>query len=178
MSYAKGAMLQYIKKHKPDLSLEEYLEGSIEGDTVHWEIEDRPVKCAETPEHKREAVLAALSRISPRRRIVIMAAFQIEDAQGKVTTKEDIGISDKLWYEARAMGLKKLRDITSFEGLRVQDEKPNLREECRKLLRQDPTLKPRHLMQLTGCSKTNAHKVRAELKRKENVGSKGQVALR
>ena len=164
MKYAKGAMLMFIKKQKPDLSLEAYLEVETERGLVQREIEDKPVKSAETPEHKRQAVLAALSTISPRRRVVIMAAFQIEDEHGNITTREDIGISDKLWYDAKMMGLKKLRAITSFEGLRVQDDKPNLREECRKLLRQDPMMKPRFLMQLTGCSKHGAAKVRAEMK--------------
>ena len=163
MKYAKYAMLQHIQKQRPDLSLEAYLEGSINGDTVYREIEDKPVKVAETPEHKRTFVLTALSNISPRRRIVIMSAFQIEDENGKVTTKEEIGISDHAWEEAKYMGLKKLRAIR-IEDLQFQNDKPNLREECRKLLRKDPTLKPRHLMQLTGCSETNAHAVRAEMK--------------
>jgi RNA polymerase sigma factor (sigma-70 family) len=164
MKYAKGAMLQHIQKQKPELSLEEHLEVETERGLVQRDIEDKPVKSAETPEHKRQFVMNALSTISPRRRIVIMAAFQIEDEQGKVTTKEDIGISDKLWYDAKMMGLRKLRTITSIEDLQFQNDKPNLREECRKLLRQDPTMKPRFLMQLTGCSKTNAAKARAELK--------------
>jgi DNA-directed RNA polymerase sigma subunit (sigma70/sigma32) len=166
-TYAKYAMLRHIEKHKPDLSLEAYLEGSREGDTVNLDIQDNPVKSVETPPHKRNVVLDALNCISPRRKIVIMAAFQIEDEQGMVTMKEDIGISNRIYDDAKAEALKKLRTIINIENLQIQNGKVNVnrREECRKLLRQDPTMKPRDLIRLTGCSATNAAKARAEMKR-------------
>jgi RNA polymerase sigma factor (sigma-70 family) len=119
MKYAKYAMLQWIENHKSEISLEGYLEAETERGLTQRDIEDRPVKCAETPEHKRTFVLTALSTISPMRRIVLMSSFQIEDAQGNITAKEDTGLTARQFEDARYHGLKRLRTLLKREDLVV-----------------------------------------------------------
>jgi hypothetical protein len=95
------------------------LEAETERGLAQRDIEDKPVKCAETPEHKRTFVLTALSTISPMRRTVLMSSFQIEDEQGNITAKEDTGLTARQFEDARYHGLRRLRTALKLEDLVV-----------------------------------------------------------
>lgn len=118
MLRARGAMLDFInRKCKPEDSLEAYLEVKTEIGLMQREIEDKHIECTGTSPHKREALLTAISKISPQQRKVILASFNIEDEQGNITTREDTRASQHQYDSARNRGLKKLRTVLKLEDL-------------------------------------------------------------
>jgi Sigma-70 region 2 len=65
-----------------------------------------------------------------------------------------------------SVGLDENRSTT-----KLASDKPRPFEECRKLLRENPTLGPRDLVRLTGCGESTARKMKTEFRRKERSGS-------
>jgi RNA polymerase sigma factor (sigma-70 family) len=114
MSRARGAMLMYLRREfkKPAASLDAYLEVDTDDGSMHREIADPPVQHRQTEASERQRILTALSSLTEKERLVVMAYFRVDNIYEYCPTLGDIQkrleMSDDAVYCARTRGLKKL----------------------------------------------------------------------
>jgi RNA polymerase sigma factor (sigma-70 family) len=108
MKRARGAIIDYIKKHQPAISLEAYLEVETEKGMMQRELVDEPTRPVYSSWSEREPILDALAKLTSTERLAVMSFFQIEDAHGGLMLRENTGVKASSYYNAKARAIKKL----------------------------------------------------------------------